>query len=80
MEVSYNTCTSLSDLLHLVCYTLGQSMLLQIELFHFYGLVVFHFMCVYIFIHSPVDKHLVHVHVLAIVYNAAVNFGVCASF
>ena len=58
--IAYGICLSLADLLRLVWWSLGLSMLLQVALFHsFYGCIIFHWYIYHIFfIHSPVDEHL----------------------
>ena len=69
--ISYNICLSLSDLLHLVSYSPGPSMLLQMAIFCSFLWLIFHCVCVYIYTHTPyiflnhssVDGHLVCFHV-----------------
>ena len=72
---------SSSDLLHLVYYSLGPSMLLRMAIFHsFYDWVGFHCVCVYhtFFIHSSIEGHLGCINALDIVNNAAMN--ICIFF
>ena len=67
----------LSDLLCLVCSSLGPSMLPQMVLFPLYGSVIFHIYIPHIYIHSSVSGHFC---VRAIVNSAAVNIRGHVSF
>ena len=67
-------------LFHLAEYSLGPSMLLQMTRFFFLWpsnipLYMYHF-----FIYLSDNRHLGCFHILAVVYNAAVNIGVHMSF
>ena len=74
----------LSDLLHLVWWSLGPSMLLQMTLFHSFlwpsNIPLYIFIYCILFIHSSVSGHLGCFQVLAVVNSAAVNIGVHVSF
>ena len=73
---------SFSDLLHLVWQSLGPSMLLKRELFHFLIAEKYPIVFTYhiFFIHSSVNGHLSCFHVSATANSAAVNTGVHVSF
>ena len=82
--ISYGICLSLSDLLHLVCSSLGSSMLLPMEFFHSFlwpssipsPLHIYHI----IFIHSSVGGQLGCFHVFTGLNTAAISIWVHASF
>jgi len=87
LVISYSICVSLSDLLHLVQCPSGLSMLLQIAKFYFLWLTVIPLcvymcvcVCVHIFMHPSVDRHISCFYILAIINNAALNFGVRVFF
>ena len=70
----------LSDLLHLVWWSLGPSGLLQMALFcSFFMSEQYSIVSMYhiFFIHPPADGHWGCFHVLAIVSSAAMNTGAC---
>ena len=74
-------CLSLSDSLHLVRYSLGLSMLLQMAIFHSFLWLTSILLYIYIFfIHSSVDGHLGCFNVSAIINSAGMNTGVHVSF
>ena len=72
--------SSLSDLLHSILYSLGSSMLLQMESLHSFLWVS----SILLYIYVPhlysfiVDGYLGHFYVLAIINSAAMNTGVRA--
>ena len=77
--VSYGVCLSLPDLLHLVCWFLGQSMLLQMALFHPFSWPS----SIPLHIHTAslsVCERLGCFHILATVNSAAMNIGILVSF
>ena len=81
--IPYGVCFSLSDLLHLVWWSLLASVLLQMALFHSFLWLSSIPLCVYmyhIFVHSSADGHLGCFRALAIVNSAAVNTEVRVSF
>ena len=81
---AYGICLSLSDLPHLVWWSLDLSVWLQIALFHSFLWLSNIPLCIYIyhifFIHSSVSEHLGCFQILTIINKAAMNTGVYVSF
>ena len=70
--MSYNTCLSVSDLLHSVWQSLRPPMLLQAALYIFFWVIYYCYLYL-IFIYSSAEEHLGCFHVLAVVNSTVMN-------